>query len=354
MPNTNAEWAILGGLRFALATIVIGAHLTWFDPQSPLTALADLSALAAVIGFLMVSGYSIAHSLQQSANGFYRRRVRRIMPLYIVALCFSFAIGRLPGFEHWPHGAQFGTPPLGEFITNWFFLQVFTGKPIRTDVVLWTLAVEVFFYVIAPWIRKASDHSLLVGIFVSAIAYILYSRFMTWSFFKVAYGGNLAIFAWPWLLGFYMYLNKSRSLTPFLAFAIPILTCALGGSRFVQAGWWLPMLASAACIAYGSRVSVAKGPATLLSALGDISYPLYLIHLPSLILLYDVFGLRSGFLMYLACLATAWLLNAVVTGKALPKAVPNIATLAIPPVAEVPRTVAPPEGFAGKLFRTRN
>jgi peptidoglycan/LPS O-acetylase OafA/YrhL len=334
MPNTNAEWAILGGLRFALATIVIGAHLTWFDPQSPLTALADLSALAAVIGFLMVSGYSIAHSLQQSESGFYRRRARRIMPLYMVALCFGFAIGRVPGFEQWPHGLQFPTPSFGELTANLFFLQVFTGKPLRTDVVVWTLAVEVVFYVMAPWIRKASGRSLLVGILISATAYILCSRFMDRFFADVGYGGNLAIFAWPWLLGFYVYANRSRSLTPFLAFAIPILTCALGGSRFIQAGWWLPVSASAACIVYGSRVSVAKGLGTVLTALGDISYPLYLIHLPSLIVLYDVFGLRSGLLMYMSCLAAAWLLNAALTGKAMPKAAPNIATLTSPPVPD--------------------
>jgi peptidoglycan/LPS O-acetylase OafA/YrhL len=324
---------------FALATIVIGAHLTWFDPRSPLTALADLSALAAVIGFLIVSGYSIAHSLQQSETGFYRRRVRRIMPLYLMALCFGFAIGRVPGFEQWPHGLQFPAPGFGELTANLFFLQVFTGKPLKTDVVVWTLAVEVVFYVLAPWIRKASARSLLVGIFMSAAAYILYSRFMDRDFSKIAYGGNLAIFAWPWLLGFYAYANKSRSLTPFLAFAIPILTCALGGSRFIQAGWWLPISASAACIVYGSRVWLAKGRVTVLTVkvltvLGDISYPLYLIHLPGLIVLYDVFGLRSGLLMYMSCVAAAWLLNAAFTGKATPKAAPDIATLASPPVAD--------------------
>ena len=117
---TDPVGRLLGGLRFALATIVVGAHLVWFSPNSHLTKLAYFSAIAAVLGFLMVSGYSIAHSLAQSETGFYRRRLRRIMPLYVLALCLGFAIGRMPGFEQWGGFAKLG---FDQLICNFFFLQ---------------------------------------------------------------------------------------------------------------------------------------------------------------------------------------------------------------------------------------
>src|SRR3954447_15185767 len=62
------SWKILGGLRFALAMIVLFGHLVRFVPdQGPinkgLLLFGGLGAAAAVFCFLVISGYSIAHSI---------------------------------------------------------------------------------------------------------------------------------------------------------------------------------------------------------------------------------------------------------------------------------------------------
>ncbi len=73
------SWKILGGLRFALAMIVLFGHLARFVPDrglinKGLLLLGGLGAAAAVFCFLVISGYSIAHSITVKPQGYFRRR----------------------------------------------------------------------------------------------------------------------------------------------------------------------------------------------------------------------------------------------------------------------------------------
>jgi peptidoglycan/LPS O-acetylase OafA/YrhL len=60
-------WPLLGGVRFLLALIVVGTHLIFFSPPCEWShGLLNLSGFAAVLGFLIISGFSIAASYEKS------------------------------------------------------------------------------------------------------------------------------------------------------------------------------------------------------------------------------------------------------------------------------------------------
>lgn len=67
-PLESSTWLTLSLLRFGLALIVAAGHIKLFYPftlsaTDPIRALASLNGQAAVVGFLLVSGFSIAHSI---------------------------------------------------------------------------------------------------------------------------------------------------------------------------------------------------------------------------------------------------------------------------------------------------
>ena len=109
------KWPILGAIRFFFALVVAGSHLTWYmETQSSVSVIRHFSGLAAVLGVLVISGYSIAASYEKQRIGFYWRRALRIIPLYVVLLPFS-AVGPtlLGGEVTVPGGLSFVTPQFG-------------------------------------------------------------------------------------------------------------------------------------------------------------------------------------------------------------------------------------------------
>jgi peptidoglycan/LPS O-acetylase OafA/YrhL len=82
-------------MRFLLASIVAVAHISDFE-KSPFSMFcaASLDAKAAVVGFLVISGFSIAASLDRDPNGFYFRRFKRIYPIYFFAVLLGIRLSR--------------------------------------------------------------------------------------------------------------------------------------------------------------------------------------------------------------------------------------------------------------------
>src|SRR5215469_1953791 len=110
-PPRKVNWALSGLLRFSLACIVVCVHSAWFFGSGSLfEGVARLGGKAAVIGFLVISGFSIRASLDRAEEGFYTRRILRIYPAYVAAVLLTlgaqFATGGLvitPGQEF--HGS---------------------------------------------------------------------------------------------------------------------------------------------------------------------------------------------------------------------------------------------------------
>lgn len=276
MANSN-NWPLLGAVRFVLAFIVLTEHLSWYIPSADkLLKLSKFSPLVAVLGFLVISGYSIAASYEAQKNGFYFRRALRIIPVYVLSIAFTSLIA-LYAHEQSPPVQQLAKPDdIGLIIGNMFFLQGIFVHSLESNPIVWTLSVEVFFYIITPLICAKIKYFLPV-ILLSAILFSLQRYIGFWYFSQMLYGLNIAFLGWAWLIGFWYYHNKYKVGSIFFVSCLGIVAITINGF-FITDFWTISWLLTCAAIGYGH---LFKTPCiTLMKKLGDISYPLYLLHIP--------------------------------------------------------------------------
>ena len=149
------------GLRVAAIGLVMWFHIwqqSWLSPKAELGSFTlDLTALVRT-GYIMVdimlllSGYllfmPIARGGELKVLPFYKKRLARILPSYLLSILVMLLAFALPA-NNW----QF-TPKLTKDLlthltfTHTFFYDTYVGTAL--NVVLWTLAIEMQFYLIFP------------------------------------------------------------------------------------------------------------------------------------------------------------------------------------------------------------
>jgi peptidoglycan/LPS O-acetylase OafA/YrhL len=283
------EWSLLAAARFYLAFLVICSHLKWFLPKEEgILMLGRPDAKAAVIGFLVISGYSIASSVMRNAENFYQRRIMRLYPVYLASLVFLFVPFWLTGSETIDtlnHSFQAPNPLL--VLGNLLFLQNFLIPSISANPVIWTLSLEVCFYLFAPFIaKKVNDTQLLGFIGVSAIGFVSSDYFNLPHFAKLMGGLNVLLLGWSWCLGFYYYRNRQHRHAKILLVLIGVVALGLYGSPWRI----LTYLITVALLLAAPRIKMPAIVAEVCDFAGNISYPLYLVHVPCLIIAYSIFG----------------------------------------------------------------
>jgi peptidoglycan/LPS O-acetylase OafA/YrhL len=85
-------WSSLSLFRFVLSLIVLIGHIGIFtevDGSLGWIFLPYFSGHGAVLGFFIISGYSIAASFQRAPKGFIIRRLIGIYPVYLIGLVIS-------------------------------------------------------------------------------------------------------------------------------------------------------------------------------------------------------------------------------------------------------------------------
>jgi len=106
---------------------------------------------SAVFGFFILSGYSIAASLDREITGYYRRRLVRIWPTYLACLAVGVAVSAvLPHGLNWPTGGHLPAMAWPEVIASVLMLQTFLGSPIPVVGQIWSLSPEWWHYMLAP------------------------------------------------------------------------------------------------------------------------------------------------------------------------------------------------------------
>ncbi len=290
----DSRWAVLAGLRFVLAVVVVSGHLTWFARGGWPGPVSELGGTAAVLGFLVVSGYSIGHSLDRRPAGFYRRRAWRIYPLYAASVVYATvpflsaasALGG-PGM-----GVTVPRPTAVEVAGNLLLLQGLACRPIASNLPVWTLAIEAACYLAAPRLRRWSTGPLAGLAVVSAGAFAAYP-WLGWGHFgTLLWGRPLLLFAWAWVAGFLLHRGKAR-----LSWSVTVAVAG-GVLLAVDRAYSTPytihtFIGSVAVVTVAPRVAVPPAAGRVLNYLGDLSYPLYLFHLPTLLLAYCILGVRG-------------------------------------------------------------
>lgn len=277
-------WSITSALRFFFSIIVACCHLTWFlETPSIWLRLSAFDGFTAVVGFLLISGFSIARSLQRDKTGFYLRRMARIYPVYALTIAFGFILPRIfDGTLSAPMRDAIA-PTFSSTGLNLFFLQGFIAPYISTVPPVWTLSIEVLFYLFAP-LFFTMRNQYLVGIVLASGTAFIATRWLDLPYFSMMqWGLGAALLAWPWLLGFILGMqeqSKFRRYLPYtVAFSFALLMTKSGGGRLWPISLALVFLAFRC---EGSFIEKNLHPRIqkISKFLGDLSYPIYLIHMP--------------------------------------------------------------------------
>jgi peptidoglycan/LPS O-acetylase OafA/YrhL len=276
--------------------------------------------------FFVISGFVITASLLRehdktghiSFSGFYRRRVRRILPAATVVLVLTAALGHLLFNASRADQAAADTIWAFFFSANWHFAAVGTdyfqaSGPVSPVQHFWSLSVEEQFYFVWPWLMllifwlggrstkwdRARAHKA-IGFAMLAIVVVSFA----WSMVQSQTSPTVAYFSTftrAWELGVGALLAV---LAPSFKLIPTLLRPVLGWAGLAGIAWsifainagmpfpgpWAaaPVLATAVVIAAGTGGEQRfMWPLTnrVSGYVGDISYSLYLWHFPVIIFL---------------------------------------------------------------------
>lgn len=318
-PN-DSTWALLALQRFALASIVVTVHLSWFsaDPNMIVELFMAIGGKAAVIGFLFISGYSIAASIDKMPQGFYIRRLYRIYPLYFLALLLTFTLELLTLENIITPGHLFESLGPITAIGNLFFLQTIAVSAIAYNVAVWSISIEFIYYITAPLITSKNNKiAFQIAAMLSMIAFISNTN-ETYGIAWYAFTKLKVIkYFWCWYAGFYVYFNCNKTTifwTSLLAAAASILSQE---TPEILA----PMLI--AFVFFGPqwihKIGVGSTMKKIANYLGDLSYSLYLFHLPIMIWAWHYLEARNAAWLCLASLIASAIAMHLVEYRLKPK-----------------------------------
>jgi hypothetical protein len=320
------KWSLLAGFRFLLALVVAAGHLGRFTSLKGLQLIAWLNPFHAILGFLLVSGYSVGSSYLQAPRGFLWRRILRIYPIYAASMVLACAV--------WVLVAHQKPPDWKTIILNLALLnQAATNYSIIGPA--WSLSLEFWLYCLVPFFFRRSPGVLRImcyGSFLLLTVYTLGRSAFHWPYFSnTTLGLNLPLLSFVWICG--LRLTDPRSspdevfldLRFFFIAQITLETMTETISRLrhhdpcgvvttVLPHEALHALPLTACyILFRHCVVGAAGGgsrSTTLRLLGDIAYPLYLVHIPVFGILHER-GVTNPYLLLTGAVAAAALFYAV-------------------------------------------
>jgi peptidoglycan/LPS O-acetylase OafA/YrhL len=281
----------------------MGGILTKYTGVPLFENVNTFGALYGVPLFFVISGFCVHGSEWRRTVlsnkrvdwiGYSKRRFLRIYPAYIAALAVSIAVGVASG----------STYSLGDIATHLVVLQGFSVAYFNSiNLVLWTISIEMSFYVIYPiWYIVRIKTNLVVALSIgvglsllsclfSAFALSTYNYPIKW-FFLSTWSG--------WLFGAFLFelIIDNRSLIPSVLWwsigAIVLLVYIyidrlavskesadifLVPLRAILCTWLLSFLISCELfLKHGSLLVIL--PSRALGLVGLFSYSLYLFHEP--------------------------------------------------------------------------
>ncbi|MEY4849991.1 MAG: hypothetical protein RLZZ331_995 [Pseudomonadota bacterium] len=238
-----------GMLRFILAAMVVVSHLTSLNIVRP-----------AVLLFFMLSGYWVSRLLagwQASVPAFYISRTLRVWPLYAVVTVLAWLL----------HAHAEAVRPE----SLWSALTLLGLAARAGDVigVSWSLDIELQFYLAIPLITLAAQRLQPLAVLALAVA---------------AFGLGIALFAAhvPTLLFYLPAFTAAMTMVPALSGLL--FKAQFTDSLAQNLGQMAWILLLAPFVAWNINQPSDRFDRWL----GDLSYPLYLVHLPVVRMLAEV------------------------------------------------------------------
>lgn len=354
-PNQAARLPSLTGLRFFAAFLVFLCHaLSQFSPQADSASrnLAYFLLPAGPVGvsfFFVLSGFVLTCAARpgDTVRRFWRRRLVKIYPSHVVTWAAGLVLVLTTGTA-----LSVGTTAAALFLVQAWAPHMITTATVNP--ISWTLACELFFYLLFPFLfralRRLPRHALwpAAGVLTALIlavpqlAALLpgkamplagYSLTQFW-FVYTAPPVRLLEFA----LGIVLALLVQNGMWPLVSVRLAVVLCCAG---YAAAGittmvtklphlWAMVsatvvplavLIATAASRDRRGLPSVARHPR--LVRLGELSFAFYLVHHMILTACFTAVlphGFRPGLLglagvavvLFFVCWAAAWLLHEAV------------------------------------------
>ncbi len=315
--NKNSQFSYLALIRFIMAYIIYAGHYGLLARHEAFTyRLFQLGPFAAILVFLIISGYSIASSFNREMSGFYARRLGRIYPVFAVSLTFYVAflaaymsvdIFTADGTKHGP------LPQVGRILINYLMLNGVIGDQIIGT--SWSLAVEALFYITAPLlflIVQSKKHILfLLLIIASAVFYWFHENLGLPYFANMSHGTAALALFFAWGCGFYFYFHQSAV----WGITFPLFLCVLLNHYLPLGGKYslYTLYIFSTLVFFANKLPMLNQWLTvLLNYLGEISYPLFILHYPLLIALNYQFHLSNQYVVTMVVLGVSALTLAFV------------------------------------------
>ncbi|MDE2104838.1 MAG: acyltransferase [Patescibacteria group bacterium] len=258
----------------------------------------SLNGEGAVYGFFLLSGYSIAASLEREPRKFYARRVKRIWPTYICAVGIGIAVAWFcgPGYlVNTIDGRHMRIWPIEPVAIggSLLMLQSFLTPVMGVIAPSWSLSIEWWLYMVAPLLKRVN--AWVVGILIAA-------SLLGFTAFKAPTVDPWWDLAWLWIAGFLYYRLRAQSWSP-LIISFPMLAALQMGAHL----FW-PCIATATALIGCRHLPVLTRPFDkIFNWAGDLSYPLYLLHVPAITFL-SALGNRNSLMMVVCSLAVSALI----------------------------------------------
>ncbi|MEO5597445.1 MAG: acyltransferase [Novosphingobium sp.] len=291
--------------------------------------------LNAVVVFFVLSGLVIASSSQRegtSLGSYAAARIARIVPTALLALAMSYGVGLLAqahGVSAVPIGMDDGNVSWERTLLSAAFLNESLSTGLAINPPFWSLCYEVWFYALYG-----------AGLFLTG------GKRLAWlALMALVAGANVLLLLPAWLAGVWLVRSPwVLTITPARGpvYIVLALTALLSFRRIApplekllgELTWWdlghshyaLAYILIAACIALGfaglravlgdqaGRIARYSGP---IKQAADMSFTLYVLHWPLLILL-RIAGVSSGSNVLLFALllggvaAVCWLVSKLV------------------------------------------
>ncbi|WP_408583073.1 acyltransferase family protein [Paraburkholderia tropica] len=304
-------------------------HQTHASLASPGTIAAWLTlpvawGSAGVPIFFVISGYCIHRSgaarllanpgFQLDAKQFWLRRFVRIYPVLLAALALTFVADSI-SLTMTPVSHKILDIGPQAFLVNLLSLQGVAGKTYGSNGALWTLSLEVQFYLLYPLLFAARRRFGFNAV-LAAVAAINVISALTLAPHDIVF---FTSYWFSWMLGAWIAEARLRGSEGF-RFAWPAAAVfAVAGCaafHFGQYGAFQLWACAFACYLVKALARPLASGGVLLplfSKLGEFSYSLYLIHLPLFVLLGSLLfrselqtSIWPSFGFTLAVLPVAW------------------------------------------------
>lgn len=313
-PKNNLRSDIQGLRAFAVIVVIFDHLMHW--PKG---------GFIGVDVFFVISGFVITESLLRehertgrvSFTGFYRRRIKRILPASTAVLLVTVVASFLTLNQVQSRSVAWDALWALLFSGNWHFAAIGTdyfqsSGPVSPLQHYWSLAVEEQFYFVWPWIMvlvfaavKNPSHKKFAGrLFAGAAITTICAASFIWALHETTASPTMAYFSTfsrAWELGVGasiavaapVFAKLPTWLRPSLAWIgvagmVTALAIIDGDHLFPAPAAVLPVLSSALFIIAGTGETGQRALFPFTNAvsgyLGNISYSLYLWHFPIIVI----------------------------------------------------------------------